>query len=97
MNAFLRPRKPPFIRGEPGQHGDQWLMTEADLEDYARADRAQRAPLTDVRIEDDNALRFACRVLDSGSSPPDEDKAAAREGLEKIRTRLRTHKIGAKP
>ena len=45
MTAFLRPKKPPFIRAEPGSHGDQWLMSEADLEEYARADRAQQLEL----------------------------------------------------
>ncbi len=52
MTAFLRPKKPPFIRGEPGQHGDQWLMSEADLEEYARADRAQQLDLPpDLSVE----------------------------------------------
>ena len=49
----------------------------------------QRLPMTVIDKDDDDALRFACRVLDHGSQPPEEDRKAARDGLQAIRTRLR--------
>lgn len=42
----------------------------------------------DVRLADDDALRFACRVLE-GNYPTEQDKRDARSGLMAIRTRLR--------
>jgi hypothetical protein len=48
---------------------------------------AERERCLDVRLSDDDALRFACRVLESDA--PDADKAAARDGLMAIRVRIR--------
>jgi hypothetical protein len=48
---------------------------------------AERERCLDVRLSDDDALRFACRVLESDA--PAADKAAARDGLMAIRTRIR--------
>jgi hypothetical protein len=47
----------------------------------------ERDRCLDVRLSDDDALRFACRVLESDA--PAADKAAARDGLMAIRTRIR--------
>jgi hypothetical protein len=48
---------------------------------------AERERCLDVRLSDDDALRFACRVLESDA--PEADKASARDGLMAIRVRMR--------
>jgi len=71
----------------------QWDLGElrgriAQMErDEGKSAAAERERCLDVRLADDDALRFACRVLESEA--PAADKAAARDGLMAIRTRIR--------
>lgn len=76
------------VRGSHMYGAAYRAMLAAALQPDGQAATGERGA-ADVRLSDDDALRFACRVLDSGSSPPEADKHIAREGLMAIRTRLR--------
>ena len=56
---------------------------------------AERESMPEVDLADDDALRFACRVLSHGSHPPEEDRKAAKDMLMAIRERLRRPHIDA--
>lgn len=53
-------------------------------------------PMTEIDIADDEALRFAMRVL-SNRHPTDADRDAAMAMLCAIRTRMRKVYAGTKP